>query len=236
MIVITHTAVVLICLCRAIAIQAQSDTLCRTLPWEAALVRDVNIVGAEGLHSASALVSDALLPVTLGIPAGMYFFGILQPVYTILPHDYRYLAETGLQAAVTQVLTYGVALGVKAATNTPRPFRAFPDCIRGYQDPLGTSFPSGHAAGSAALATTLSLRYPHWYVITPSVVYALATGISRLHLGVHYLSDVLAGYLLGTGVAILVHTLRNTLFDAFDGILPSDQLYRFPVAIIRVPL
>jgi membrane-associated phospholipid phosphatase len=83
--------------------------------------------------------------------------------------------------------------------------------------------PSGHAAGSAALATTLSIRYPKWYVITPSVLYALVTGFSRLHLGVHYLTDVLAGYALGMGVAVGVNALNKQLFELADPILPSDE-------------
>src|SRR5439155_17690729 len=67
------------------------------------------------------------------------------------------------------------------------------------------SFPSGHAAGSAVgygmLAYCLALRWRTWRRRLPLVgvlvLLVLLIGFSRLYLGVHYLSDVLAGYALG---------------------------------------
>ncbi len=66
------------------------------------------------------------------------------------------------------------------------------------------SFPSGHAAGSAAvyaLALYLLARHapPRWQVLAAAGYVALVAtiGFSRLYLEVHYLSDVLAGFTLG---------------------------------------
>ncbi len=73
----------------------------------------------------------------------------------------------------------------------------------------GFSFPSGHAAISVALygflAFLLCRLYPHhkrWFVAL-AVILALAIGLSRLYLGVHYPSDVIAGYVLG-GLWLLI--------------------------------
>ena len=57
------------------------------------------------------------------------------------------------------------------------------------------SFPSGHTAASFAAATALASFYPG----TAPLVYALATGVglSRVHLGHHFPSDVTAGAILG---------------------------------------
>jgi len=65
------------------------------------------------------------------------------------------------------------------------------------------SFPSGHATTAFALATLLSLWYPRW---APAFV-ALAglVALSRVALGAHFPSDVLAGAVLGMGVALIVH-------------------------------
>lgn len=57
------------------------------------------------------------------------------------------------------------------------------------------SFPSSHAANSAALATTTALFFPG--VAIPAAALALLVGFSRIYLGVHYPLDVGAGWFLG---------------------------------------
>lgn len=76
----------------------------------------------------------------------------------------------------------------------------------GLLDEPGFSFPSGHAAGSLFLygfLTFLAWRYlkkPLWrrvvLIILPALI--LLIGFSRLYLGVHFLSDVIGGYILGS--------------------------------------
>lgn len=65
------------------------------------------------------------------------------------------------------------------------------------------SFPSGHAAGTAALFGTLVMVAWHTRLRTPAVVLGVLVvalvGISQLALGVHYPSDVLAGWLWAAG-------------------------------------
>jgi undecaprenyl-diphosphatase len=60
------------------------------------------------------------------------------------------------------------------------------------------SFPSGHAMGSSALAIAcLFLLWKtrwRWWTIGAGSIYVLAVGVSRVYLGVHYPSDILAGW------------------------------------------
>lgn len=74
------------------------------------------------------------------------------------------------------------------------------------------TFPSGHAANTAALAAAAiliawSTRYPISAVVA-GVGLVLVVGLSQLALGVHYPSDILAGWLWATGWAALVWSFR----------------------------
>ena len=67
--------------------------------------------------------------------------------------------------------------------------------------PTSSSFPSGHAASAAAFATAVGLESPRLGLALAPV--AAAVGYSRVHVGVHWTSDVAAGAALGAGVALL---------------------------------
>lgn len=83
---------------------------------------------------------------------------------------------------------------VKAAVDRARPLLADPVASAGH-----SAFPSGHAQGVAVAATVLLLVLwpaPRRAVLL-AVGWALLMGFSRVALGVHYVTDVLGGYLLG---------------------------------------
>ena len=90
------------------------------------------------------------------------------------------------------ILTQLVVNGLKLTTGVLRP-----DATNYF------SFPSGHTATAFALATSLCVKYPKWYVIAPSALWACSVGVSRMNEGVHYPSDVLAGAAIGAGCAVV---------------------------------
>ncbi len=69
------------------------------------------------------------------------------------------------------------------------------------------SFPSGHTITAFSVAVSLSMFYP---TLAVGLLFcALSVGASRILLGMHFLSDVLAGALIGSGLAYLsVHAVR----------------------------
>lgn len=77
--------------------------------------------------------------------------------------------------------------------------------------------PSAHTAAAFSLATSLSIRYPKWYVIAPTAIWAGSVAFSRMNMGVHYPSDVITGALVGSGCAVLnIYVnkwLEKVLFD-----------------------
>ncbi|WP_157155957.1 MULTISPECIES: phosphatase PAP2 family protein [unclassified Diaminobutyricimonas] len=67
--------------------------------------------------------------------------------------------------------------------------------------PTSASFPSGHSASAAAFATGVALESPRaGAAVAPA---ALAVAYSRLHTGAHWLSDVIGGFAIGAGVALV---------------------------------
>ena len=89
------------------------------------------------------------------------------------------------------------------------------------------------------MATYLSLRYPTWYVIAPTVLFAGYTWYARMNLGVHYPSDIIAGALLGAAIGYGAYRLTESVKSSIDPILPmrSAQPTRgFTVVSLRIPL
>ncbi len=80
--------------------------------------------------------------------------------------------------------------------------RARPDLTWSLHDEPTFSFPSGHAFFSTVLYATLcwlALRrgISPWRVVPPAIILPLAIGLSRVYLGEHYPTDVIAGWLCG---------------------------------------
>jgi undecaprenyl-diphosphatase len=94
---------------------------------------------------------------------------------------------------------------VKLAVGRHRPVFVHP-----VASAVGKSFPSGHALGNVVAFGLLVLLVPQRFRIPALVggtVAVLLVSFSRLFLGVHYLSDVVAGWLLGMGWLLLADAI-----------------------------
>lgn len=149
-------------------------------------------------------ISNSEPYVMFSVPVGMATTGYIKHDKTLIRNAY-----TGLAALA---VTGGISLAMKYTINRERPFVTYPDIVQ--KSKAGSpSFPSGHTSSSFATATSLSLAYPKWYIIVPSFTWAGTVGYSRMHLGVHYPSDVLAGALIGSGCAYLTFKVNQKLLN-----------------------
>jgi undecaprenyl-diphosphatase len=96
-----------------------------------------------------------------------------------------------------------VNLGLKAVHARPRPLRDDPSEViaRHVPMPLSSSFPSGHSASGFAFSSAVACGLP--LVGYPLQLVAAAVAYSRVHTGVHYPGDAVAGALVGSALGQL---------------------------------
>jgi membrane-associated phospholipid phosphatase len=118
--------------------------------------------------------------------------------------DARRAAARGLASAALASAAANVA--AKGLARRARPDVGVPAGRRLARTPRSTSFPSGHAASAAAFATGVALEWPA--VAVPVGLLAAGVGASRVLTGVHYPSDVAAGFALGVAAAIVTRRVQ----------------------------
>jgi undecaprenyl-diphosphatase len=104
-------------------------------------------------------------------------------------------------AGLSSVLSILSFICLKRLTGRRRPCQIEPHCWATLLPPDHFSFPSGHTMTAFAVAIPLSLFYP---TLTIGLLFcALSIALSRILLGMHFLSDVVAGAMIGTGLGYL---------------------------------
>jgi membrane-associated phospholipid phosphatase len=128
--------------------------------------------------------------------------------------------KKGLYMVETVAGATFISYAMKYGFDRNRPFNANPHII-----PAGSgsspSFPSGHTSVAFATATSLTIAYPKWYIAVPAYAWAASVGYSRMYLGVHYPSDVLAGAVIGAGSAWLMYKANKWLFKKKPEVRPG---------------
>jgi len=164
------------------------------------ILRDINLNRNQSLDPTFKTISNSVNTISIATPAVIYSLGLLK-------HD-KDLKQAGVFIGETFLVNTIITTGLKRGLQRPRPFITYPDLDK--QSAGGSySFPSGHTSDAFSTATAVSMTFPKWYVVAPSFLWASAVGYSRMDLGVHYPTDVLAGAIVGCGTAFLTQKLNH---------------------------
>jgi undecaprenyl-diphosphatase len=101
-------------------------------------------------------------------------------------------------AGAAAILGIFVFKALKRLSQRPRPCQIEPHCWSKVLPPDKFSFPSGHTMTAFSVALVVSYFYPSLEAML--FFLALSIAVSRIVLGMHYLSDVLAGVVLGVAL------------------------------------
>lgn len=172
-------------LCRVSAQNADIDLLC-----------DLNARSYPQWDKGMDYTSSSVYPALVVVPGTMLVTGLASKNKDLQRSALKTVIGLGINTLITTGLKYGV--------NRPRPYESYPDLVIKRTSTGPYSFPSGHTSFAFSLATSATLATKKWYVAAPCYVYAGTVGYSRMRLGVHYPSDVLAGALIGIGSSLLV--------------------------------
>jgi undecaprenyl-diphosphatase len=142
----------------------------------------------------------AWIPAVIGGPIPMLLVGLAM-VTTFLFLRWKLVALTVAAAMVTSV-AFAAPLAAVVARTRPESSLA---------ETVPTSFPSGHTAMAATVALILALIFRHWLVWVLGAAWVVVMGWCRTYLEAHWLTDVIAGALLGCIAAALVWLVVETI-------------------------
>ena len=155
---------------------------------------------AAAVHRTAFQSAVAINVTALGSAPVIVIVAVLAAAYAVAAGRPRMVL-----ALAWTPLAFLLDSAIKVLVHHPRPTEAM------IALPPDFSFPSGHAVAASALYVTLALLAagmerragPRRLLITSSVLVAVLVAWSRVYLGVHYLTDVLGGLMLGTAGAIV---------------------------------
>jgi len=115
--------------------------------------------------------------------------------------------DSAFDLAVSVIIASVLVELIKIVTARDRPFESLDDSVRtisfyGLAESTGSSFPSGHAARMFVVATVISLNVRIPGRVTAFLVAAMVA-VSRVYLGLHWPTDIVAGAVLGVAVALV---------------------------------
>ncbi len=138
--------------------------------------------------------------------------GIVPIALSILFLFFRKTRKLGVTCGVSLFIEYlMINVTIKHLVGRPRPYAVNEAIHYITTRPSDNSFPSGHTGGAFAFASVLLYMLPKKVGI-PVIIVATLIGISRLYLGVHYPTDILAGCIIGMFTGFIAKLIVEKLW------------------------
>ncbi len=147
---------------------------------------------------------DPVVTFITGLGDGGWFWLVLLAVMLIFKKS-RGVGQAGLIAVLIGFIVTNLIL--KNAVARIRPYEAVEGLNLIGRRARDFSFPSGHSTCSMAASTVLLLKLPKQYGV-PALCLGIGICLSRLYIGIHYPSDVLAGMAIGIGAAVVASQIK----------------------------
>ncbi|HEY4195053.1 MAG TPA: phosphatase PAP2 family protein [Mucilaginibacter sp.] len=179
---------------------------CLAQNWNVDILKAINPQNPNSSYWKNTSASAYVVPALASF--GTLIYGMAANAPDGRYHAYEAFISIGVNTIISE--------GLKFSFNEERPADKYPGEIFASSRIHGKSFPSGHATLAFTTATTLSLEYHKWYVTVPAFLWAGSVGYSRLYLGKHYPTDVLAGAGLGIGTGYLSHWLTRQILKPYE--------------------
>jgi membrane-associated phospholipid phosphatase len=170
--------------------------------WDIGITKSINPQNPSSAYWKFTSASTYFI--SAAVPVGLLITGISKKDAKIKARAYEIFGAIAIELIVSETM--------KETIKRRRPAESYPLDIFPYRNVYGRAFPSGHTSLAFATAASLSLQCKKWYVTVPAYLWASSVGYSRIYLGVHYPSDVLAGAAVGIGSAYLSNWLNKKLF------------------------
>lgn len=124
-------------------------------------------------------------------------------IFSLIAFGNKETKRIGIETAATLAISQTITYSLKSLLSRDRPYKVLKNLNTFGIKLKDYSFPSGHSSASFSVATIIAINMPVLSIFV--IALALLVGISRVYLGVHYPTDVVAGIAVGVGSALIVH-------------------------------
>lgn len=162
-----------------------------------------DVYGMDALYAARTDMATSVMRIVSDIASPMIVLVIAALAACVLWYRCDNTKAVFVLVSVVGALSLGTLLKLLVARQRPEMWQMLSEVS-------SMSFPSGHATASSVLGLVMlvvlwATRY-RWYVAVGVFVYIIAVGVSRVYLGVHYPSDVIAAWCM-SGAWVIVTKL-----------------------------